>query len=1267
MVTDNRPRSTAVNRSEPVSRTRTPVTESVNHGLKQLSIPPSAVSSRRPSTSHTRSEISHASGTGPVIPDVARLSDRDRSISRAHSVSSKNGYDSDRRTVSSSSRSKDRDKDRRNEHTEMPRATPRIGEALTAVWGADGGSQHVSPRHSAQPSPALGVTDPPPVGGSTTRGSSVYGGSGSDKAKSPSQHSLRSSHHASHHSRSPYVETISTTIANPQGHSPWDAEPSSGNPRSRTISNVSGHSRIHTPHIHASSNHTPQSHTSILNHARSEKERIPGLWDDAPPSAYGEPPQTPWEKTPAQVSRSLGDEDNITVLLSTTTPGEAGHHMELPPPETLSRSVSLSGNSVHGDGGDGGDDIPLDAVSGWGGVKTPRSTHATLATVGEITGDDLAALRQQQQSQWSDDMQTPVPPATVVTPALSTTSSKGSKGSKKTTSKRSRKNSTATSVLSDVKAASPVKSVINVGSGGEGEGGGESVMGSPNLLADAPGIGGHLSPDKQTWSPSNSTAVIGIQGPPVDAHVGGGDGDLNWKLTGEGGGSNWGTSVDNKVDSDPSHLSNQPSLANNEILTREITLSPAPLAVVTTSLSPPHQSPPPVPTPPAPIDTQSEVIEDTTQTHRSSGIKTPKSIGSKTPKTPASEIAKTPVIGGEPGSAEVSTPTTPTATTTKKGKKKKDKGKAAAAAAAAEEEERRKKEEEEADRERVRLEQEEQMRVAKEAEEEEAKRQKIAAAEMERLAKEERDRLEKEEQDRLEKEEQDRLANEEKLAREERERLEKEQDRLLKEEAKEIAKLEAEAAAKALEEAEAKAKEERERERKEKEEMEHEMREAEERAAKEKAEQEAKEKAEQEAKEKAEQEAKEKAEQEAKEKAEQEAKEKAEQEAKEKAEQEAKEREAAEQKAVEEAKAKAEEEERERTEREAQERAQQEEAKEKAEREAQEQAEEERKAEEARKAEEMRKAEEERLAREKSEQEARTKEEAERENEERAKKENEEMETEEGQDKTATAAGEESGRNSIFNFGGTGWGSSGGPGGRWGLGSWGEKAKSKAPSIKSTFGSAWGSSTFGSLGFGDAGRDSQLSPEELKLIDISGEPAKNSSSLFDDWDHVAATPSNLANDPLDTPATEHAGDTNTTHDPPPVLNDQAPSEDQHRVPSPSLATIPTESTKIPTGTSTETPLNADADPHGDPIAAKESTAPGTPAVEGTITPDTPAARDATGPDAEEPPTATAEDDWNIPVKVKKGKKKTGGNSGVATPNPDGNEASGAGKKKKKRK
>jgi len=371
----------------------------------------------------------------------------------------------------------------------------------------------------------------------------------------------------------------------------------------------------------------------------------------------------------------------------------------------------------------------------------------------------------------------------------------------------------------------------------------------------------------------------------------------------------------------------------------------------------------------------------------------------------------------------------------------------------------------------------------------------------------------------------------------------------------------------------------------------------------------------------------------------------------EKAEQKAKEREATEQKAIEEAKVKAEQEEMEMFEREV--RAQQE-AREEAEQEAQ------------KRVEKELKAEEERLGR---EQEARAKEEAERENEERARKENEEMEREKGQDKTAT--GEESGRNSISNFGGTGWGSSGGPGGGWGLGSWGEKAKSKAPSIKSTFGSAWGSSTFGSLGFGDAARDSQLSPEELKLIDISGEPAKNSSSLFDDWNHVAATPSNLANDPLDTPATEHAGDTNTTHDPPPVLNDQAPSEDQHRVPSPSLATVPTESAKIPTAenteTSTETPLNADADPHGDPIAAKESTAPGTPAVEGTITPDTPAARDATGPDAEEPPTATAEDDWNIPVKVKKGKKKTGGNSGVATPNPDGNEASGAGKKKKKRK
>jgi len=254
----------------------------------------------------------------------------------------------------------------------------------------------------------------------------------------------------------------------------------------------------------------------------------------------------------------------------------------------------------------------------------------------------------------------------------------------------------------------------------------------------------------------------------------------------------------------------------------------------------------------------------------------------------------------------------------------------------------------------------------------------------------------------------------------------------------------------------------------------------------------------------------------------------------EKAEQKAKEREATEQKAIEEAKVKAEQEEMELFEREV--RAQQD---------AREEAEQEKK-----RVEEKLKAEEERLAR---EQEARAKEEAERKNE--------EMETEKGQDKTATTAGEESGSNSIFNFGGTGWGSSGGPSDCWGLGSWGEKAEPKAPNIKSAFDSAWGSSTFGSLGFGDAGRDSQLSPEELQLINVGGEPAKNSSSLF--------------------------------------VEDMI-----------------------------------------------------------TITLDTPAAGGATGPDAL---TTTAEDDWNIPVKVKKGrKKKAWGNSGVAT--LDGNKASGAGKK-----
>jgi len=62
------------------------------------------------------------------------------------------------------------------------------------------------------------------------------------------------------------------------------------------------------------------------------------------------------------------------------------------------------------------------------------------------------------------------------------------------------------------------------------------------------------------------------------------------------------------------------------------------------------------------------------------------------------------------------------------------------------------------------------------------------------------------------------------------------------------------------------------------------------------------------------------------------------------------------------------------------------------------------------------------------------------------------------------------------------------------------------------------------------------------------------------------------------------------------------------------------------------------------------------------------AGDATQPDAEEPPTATAEDEWGgLPVKTKKNKKKAGGNSGVATPNTDGtNETSGSSKKKKKK-
>ena len=1402
VVIDSMPRSTTANRSESESRTRTPGAESVNHNKKQPSIPPSGVPSRCPSTSRTRSEISHASGAAPVISDAARLSDRDRnrSISRTHSVSSKNGYDSDRRTVSSSSRSKDRG--HRNERIEVPRATPKIGEALTAVWGAGGGSQHVSPRPSAQPSPALGVTDPPPPvgGGSSTRGSSVHGGSGSDKAKSPSQHSLRSSHATSNHNRSPFVETISTTIANPKDHSPWDTEPGSGYPRSRTTSHISGHSRVQTPHAHASGHHTPQ---STLDRPRSEKKRISSLWDDVPHSSstYGERPQTPWGKTPVQASQPLGDEDGTTMLLSSATPAEVGHHAELPLLETLSRGVGLSGDSVRGDSGEGGD-VPLDAVSGLGEVKTPRSDHVNPASVDKITGDHPAALQQQQQQQWSDSMQTPVPPATVATPALSTTSSKRSK--------RSRKNSIAASVLSSAKAVSPpVKSAINSG-GDEGEGG----VGSPHLLAGAPGIGSHSLSDRKTWSPSASAAVLGTQEePPVDTHMSGGDGNRSLTFEGEGGGGggggsdHWGTGADaNYVESDAWHLNDRPSSssARNELSTREI-------------------SPPPLP----PIDTSSQV---TAIAHRSPGMKTPKSTESKTPKTSASEVAPTPDIGRELGNAEVSTPTTPTATTTKKGRKKKGKGNtvaAAAAAAAEEEEEERKKKrvEEEAERERMRLEQEEQMRLAKEAEEQ-AEREKIAAAEaerlakeeQERLAKEEQERLEKEEQERLEKEEQERLAKEEqeRLAKEEQERLAKEeQERLAKEEQERLAKEEQERLAKEeqerlekeeqerlekeeqerleKEEQERLAKEEQERlekeeqERLEKEEQERLAKEEQERLAKEEQERLAKEEQERLAKEEQERLAKEEQERLAKErlekeeqerlakeeqerlaieerqklekeelerllkeekeeakataereaeaaaaakaqkdaedtepkakeelergkeakaaaaalnepfvrskkgkkkkgttfnswedeeekekekmeleireaeeramkekleqeKADQEAKEKVEQEEKEKAEQEAKEREDAEKKVVEEAKAKAEQEERERIEREAQERAQQE-AKDKAEQEAEERAEEERKAEEARKAEE------DHLAREKSEQEARAKEEQEK--EEMGRKEKMEMETEKDEQgkaaMTATTAGEENTSNSIFNK----WGSSSGLG--WGLRSWGEKAKSQAPSIKSAFDTAWGTSTFGSFGFGSAGEDSQ---EELKLVDVGGRLARNSSSLYDNLYHASTT---ADGHPPDTSATDHAGDANTTHDPPHVLSDRTPSKAQSRAPS-RVPTPDPVSTIVPTAenaeTTTETLLKADASPHDGLIAPEKPTASGIPTADDVMIPDT-SAGDTARPDAEEIPTATAEEDY--PVKMKKIKKKTNGNSGVATPMTDGtNETSGQGNKKKKK-
>ena len=299
------------------------------------------------------------------------------------------------------------------------------------------------------------------------------------------------------------------------------------------------------------------------------------------------------------------------------------------------------------------------------------------------------------------------------------------------------------------------------------------------------------------------------------------------------------------------------------------------------------------------------------------------------------------------------------------------------------------------------------------------------------------------------------------------------------------------------------------------------------------------------------------------------------------------------------------------------------------------------------------------MAREKSEQEARAKEEQEKKDTETDKDEQGKAVT------TATPAGEGSARNSIFNFGNANRGSSSGLG--WGLSSWSEKAKSQVPSIKSTFGTAWGAPTFGSLGFGSAGGDSQLSPEELRLGDVGGRLARNSSSFFDDWYHA---PTSADGHPVDASATDHAGDANTTHDPPHVLSDQAPSKAQSRVlsrvptPEPAPTTIPTAENAE---TTTETLLKTDINPLDDLITSEKPTAPGTPTADDGMVPAT-SAGDATQPDTEEPPTATAEGEWSFPMKTKKGKKKTSGNSGVAIPNTDGtNEASGTGGKKKKKK
>ncbi|KXN83062.1 hypothetical protein AN958_01899 [Leucoagaricus sp. SymC.cos] len=218
--------------------------------------------------------------------------------------------------------------------------------------------------------------------------------------------------------------------------------------------------------------------------------------------------------------------------------------------------------------------------------------------------------------------------------------------------------------------------------------------------------------------------------------------------------------------------------------------------------------------------------------------------------------------------------------------------------------------------------------------------------------------------------------------------------------------------------------------------------------------------------------------------------------------------------------------------------------------------------------------------------------------------------------------GEGSASNSISNFGGGGgWGSpsgggeyKGGSGGSgWGFGSWGSMAnaaKSKAPSVKKSFGT-WGSgsgfgNSFGNFNFGD----SQLSLEKLKLTDVGAQQSNNTDSLFDDWNTVPAAIdfSSMLTAP---------GASETTEDSkglPPVPNNQAAA---------SPAPVP-----VPPAAIEPAPENAVE--HTEKTTPSDDAAAADPATD----PTTPAGAKVTA-------LGTSADEWGLPVKVKKKTKGKG--------------------------